>query len=220
MRRILRLSDRAILPAVTSAVLLLAGSGCSDSTSAKDRGKALYRNCLQCHQKDAGGSDLAQAPNLSGMGAWYLEAQIIKFRDGVRGAHPDDVEGLKMRPMARTLTSTDDIRVVAQYIGSLPPVAPKPTKAVNANPERGRALFQTTCVTCHGDKAQGNETMGAPRLAGHYDWYLVSQLNKFRSGIRGADPADTTGSQMRAMAMSLPDEQAVRVVAAYVSSLK
>lgn len=178
----------------------------------------MYTYCLQCHQSDGGGSQLAQAPNIAGMDGWYLESQLFKFRDGIRGAHPDDVEGLKMRPMVRTLGSTEDIRAVAAYVADLPPVDTKPT--LSADAERGRALYQTTCTTCHGDKGQGNQAMGAPGLAGRNDWYVASQLNKFRSGVRGTNPRDAGGSQMRAMAMTLPDEQAVRDVAVYVNTLK
>ena len=40
---------------------------------------------------------------IAGQAQWYLEAQLVKFKNGVRGAHPDDMEGSRMRPMARTL---------------------------------------------------------------------------------------------------------------------
>jgi hypothetical protein len=50
------------------------------------------------------------------------------------------------------------------------------------------------------------------------DWYLVRQLAS--SGrVRGTDPLDTTGGQMRAMVTTLTDEQAMRGVVAYVTSL-
>lgn len=211
-------SGRTIAHHIGLALLATAALGCSNETSSQERGKVLYGYCSQCHQQGGEGSQLAQAPNIAGLETWYLESQLFKFRDGLRGAHPDDVEGLKMRPMVRTLASTQDIQAVAAYVASLPPVDAEPT--LEADPERGRAVFQTTCVTCHGDKAQGNQAMGAPALAGRNDWYIVSQLDKFRSGVRGGNPADVTGTQMRAMALTLPDEQAIRDVAGYITSLK
>lgn len=39
-----------------------------------------------------------------------------------------------------------------------------------------------SCVSCHGDQGQGSET--APRLKGQYDWYIITSLEKFKSGER------------------------------------
>ena len=61
--------------------------------------------------------------------------------------------------------------------------------------------------------------LNAPSLLGQHDWYHVAQLNKFKDGIRGANPQDITGSQMRPMAMTLVNEQAVKDVVAYIQSL-
>jgi cytochrome c oxidase subunit 2 len=47
----------------------------------------------------------------------------------------------------------------------------------------------------------------------------MTQLNKFRSGVRGGNPADVKGSLMRAMSMTLPDEQAMKDVIAYIMTL-
>ena len=56
-------------------------------------------------------------------------------------------------------------------------------------------------VTAH--KAAGNPDLKAPRLAGTDDWYLATQLRKFRSGVRGASPKDMGGRLMRPMARTL-----------------
>ncbi|GIT06706.1 MAG: hypothetical protein CM1200mP30_03360 [Pseudomonadota bacterium] len=45
------------------------------------------------------------------------------------------------------------------------------------------------------------------------------QLKNFKAGIRGADPKDKYGMQMRPMAMTLADDQSIRDMAAYVSSM-
>jgi len=62
--------------------------------------------------------------------------------------------------------------------------------------------------------------LGAPRIAGVDDWYLATELRKFRSGVRGANPKDREGRLMRPMARGLADEDAVRNVVAYVETLK
>ncbi|MBI4005078.1 MAG: c-type cytochrome [Gammaproteobacteria bacterium] len=86
------------------------------------------------------------------------------------------------------------------------------------DPEKGRELFKI-CSACHGQNGEGNKDLNAPANGGQNEWYVIRQLKNFRAGIRGADPKDTFGIQMRPMAMSLPDDQAVEDVAAYVATL-
>jgi cytochrome c553 len=40
------------------------------------------------------------------------------------------------------------------------------------------------CITCHGDKGQGLQAQLAPKLAGQWDWYLLTQLKKMKAGER------------------------------------
>lgn len=84
--------------------------------------------------------------------------------------------------------------------------------------EQGKALYQA-CGSCHGASAQGNPAMQAPALAGQQQAYLERQLQYFKSAIRGADPKDTAGAQMKAMAATLPDDQAISAVSAYLAAL-
>jgi len=71
------------------------------------------------------------------------------------------------------------------------------------------------CQTCHGDKAQGNDAMGAPRLANIGYGYVVKQLTNFSQDKR--TPAGV-GAVMPGFAKAL-SEQDRRDVAAYVNSL-
>jgi cytochrome c oxidase subunit 2 len=59
----------------------------------------------------------------------------------------------------------------------------------------------------------------APTLAGASDWYLVTQLRAFRSGLRGMHEDDKGGKQMRPMSLLLPDEKAIEDVVTFVYSL-
>ena len=83
---------------------------------------------------------------------------------------------------------------------------------------RGKQEFRT-CVPCHGAHGGGNRDLGAPAIAGLPDWYLVTQLAKFKNGMRGTNPDDTTGAQMRAMSLTLADSSAMRDVIAFIRSL-
>jgi len=173
------------------------------------------RYCATCHGADGRGNEGVQAPRLAGMEDWYLRRQLENYRDGVRGAHPDDIEGLAMRPMAAGLTD-ESIQDIIDWVGAWEPVAAAPT--ISGDIAAGAALYQT-CATCHGPAAEGNEALGAPALAGQNDWYMAAQLGNFLAGYRGVHPSDVYGAQMRAMTTVLESEDDIRNVVAYINSL-
>lgn len=86
------------------------------------------------------------------------------------------------------------------------------------NAESGKTLYGT-CVACHGANGEGNAALLAPGLAGQSESYLVRQLWDFKNGRRGADTTDTAGAQMRPMALTLADGEAIADVSAYLASL-
>ena len=88
----------------------------------------------------------------------------------------------------------------------------------DAGLQAGAAAY-AVCASCHGEAAEGNAGLRAPRL-NHLDpAYIAAQLDKFRRGIRGGEGATAEAAQMVGMAGTLADEQAVLDVAAYVASL-
>jgi cytochrome c oxidase subunit 2 len=202
-------------------LLLAAGiglSGCRMGTAdAATRGQEVFETCVPCHNADGSGNASFGAPNIAGMKSWYVERELDKFRAGVRGTHFSDVEGMRMRPMALSLASDEDVKAVSRYVETLPPVTHP--SALPGDPQAGATLY-ATCAACHGDNGAGNPDMGAPRLAGVDDWYLAAELRKFKSGVRGTDPHDREGRLMRPMARGLADEEAIRNVVAYVKTLK
>ncbi len=197
------------------AAALAAGAGAAPTENA--RGAELYALCGSCHGAQGAGNELFGAPAIAGMGQWYLEAQLRKFQSGWRGGHPADIEGMRMRPMSRTLKSDEDLTAVAAYVAALPPTRPEPVLAAG-DPVKGQALF-TTCATCHGADAAGNQQLAAPALVSQNDWYLLRQIAKYKAGVRGFNPQDVPGLQMRGMSMVLADEQATRDVIAHIMTL-
>ena len=83
---------------------------------------------------------------------------------------------------------------------------------------KGKARY-AVCQACHGADGMGNKALNSPKIAGQEPWYLERQLKNFKAGIRGADSKDTYGMQMRPMALTLADDQSIRDMAAYVSSM-
>jgi cytochrome c oxidase subunit 2 len=193
-------------------------SGCRlGATDAATRGQEVFQTCVPCHNADGSGNAAIGAPNIAGMKDWYVQRELDKFRGGVRGLQFNDVEGMRMGPMALSLTSEDDVKAVAHYVESLPPV--RHTRSLPGDPQAGAALY-ATCAACHGDNGAGNQDLGAPRIAGIDDWYLAAELRKFKSGVRGANLKDREGRLMRPMARTLADDDAVRNVIAYIDTLK
>ena len=182
------------------------------------RGAELFENCTQCHGANGHGDALALAPAIAGLDTWYIESQLHLFRSGGRGDNPQDIPGLRMRPMSRSLHSDEDVKAVAAFVASLPP-AKEATSIEGGDAQRGSATYQTLCAQCHGADGKGNQALNAPPLRTLNHWYLVSALERYKAGIRGTDPANPNGPLMRGMAMALADDQAIRDVVAYISTL-
>ena len=181
------------------------------------RGKDLFDTCVPCHGADGGGNALLRAPVIAGLPTWYLEAQLTTFQAGHRGYSAFDTVGIRMKTMSWSLDLEGDIGSVAEYVASLA----KPARAaatVTGDAAAGQVSF-ALCASCHGADGSGSEVLRGPPLAGQADWYLLTQLKKFRSGERGTRPGDVWGGAMRPNAMAL-DDAAMANVISYIQTLK
>lgn len=52
---------------------------------------------------------------------------------------------------------------------------------------KGKTLYKT-CVQCHGEDGRGNPAEEAPKIAGQYDWYIVSSIEQFKAGVERKNP--------------------------------
>jgi cytochrome c oxidase subunit 2 len=174
-----------------------------------------YTFCTVCHGAEGNGNLAINAPKIAGIEPWYLKRQLQQFRAGARGTKSSDLPGMEMQPVGMQLDDPT-IEKVAAYIGTFSPKSPPPTVAGDA--KRGKSLY-VTCSGCHGSQGEGNAELKSPALAGQTDWYLVTQLERFRTGERGFMPEDEQGTQMRAASATLPDTAAVQDVVAYINTL-
>ena len=172
--------------------------------------------CANCHEVDGGGKAAVKAPALTNLQPWYIERQLKHFRKGIRGAHPQDVEGGMMAFNAKKL-SDELISELAVHIDQLPDASPTATLTGDAN--LGKDHFQNVCAACHGNNGRGNQALGAPSLVGIDDWYLLHSYEKFRAGIRGKHPDDSYGIQMVRIAPTLEDEDMAANVMTYLATL-
>ena len=211
MRRSRLAGRRALL-----ATAMVAGSALFASAAFCADGKSLYAACIACHGARGEGVAATGAPNIAGGAQWYVERQLKAFASGERGRQPGDTFGAAMGAAGVTLASDKERATVAAYVAALPPVQAV-ASAANAN---GRNYFNAICSACHGSNGLGNETLGAPRLAGVEPKYLERQLAAFKSGRRGGRDGDRLGAQMRAISAMLPDPRTEQDVIAYAASLK
>lgn len=83
-----------------------------------DQGRRYYATCAACHGADGRGIAATRAPRLQGMSDWYMARQLQHFRDGVRGGHPQDIDGTQMRLVAGMLVGDAAIVDTLAYINS------------------------------------------------------------------------------------------------------
>ncbi len=182
------------------------------------KGKAAYAVCAACHGANGMGNKALNAPQIAGQEPWYLERQLNNFKGGIRGAHPKDPYGMQMRPMALTLANDQAVSDMAAFLSSMP-VSKSSESTVKGDATAGKASYMI-CQTCHGPKGGGNKALNSPKLTGLQDWYIVRQLKNFKAGIRGTKSGDLFGMQMRPMAMTLANDEAINNVAAYIATFK
>jgi cytochrome c oxidase subunit 2 len=196
-------------------------------------GEALFANCALCHGAQGQGNEQTDGPKLTGRNADYLTRQLHNFKDGLRGYLPVDLPGSQMAAMSPILVDDAAIQNVVAYIQTLPDLAPPPTGSGPGRPYDWKSIYARTrlgeasrgemmylgCSGCHGLNAEGLAELGAPRLRGRQDWYLIRQIKYFRDGIRGAHPRDARGQEMAVMTRVMGSrDQVIYDVVAYINS--
>ena len=208
---------RLFVVGITLALGIMTAENASAAGDAT-KGKAAYAVCAACHGANGMGNKALNAPKIAGQEPWYLERQLKYFKGGIRGAHPKDPYGMQMRPMALILANDQAVSDMAAFLSSMP-VSKSSESTVKGDATAGKASYMI-CQTCHGPKGGGNKALNSPKLTGLQDWYIVRQLKNFKAGIRGTKSGDLFGMQMRPMAMTLANDEAINNVAAYIATFK
>lgn len=202
---------------VLSLLLLvpaLAAAQPAPAASAPDaaRGAPAWPMCGTCHGVRGEGMPSIGAPALGGQTAAYIDSQLRAYRADQRGLHPDDVQGNRMRLLAKTIPGDALVADIAAHVAALPPAGSD--GAVPGRAATGRKVYERHCATCHGAQGQGVPAQNAPRIAGLGDRYLLTQMQLLKAGQRG-------GPAVQAMApalVALRDERTMRDVIAWLAS--
>ena len=148
---------------------------------------AFANNCAGCH--GAGGQGAQGGfPTLADDDWLYggsLDAIQFTIKHGVRNGTDEEARGIAMpRFLADGLLTAAQVNDVAEHVLSL---SGRSTDAAAA--QRGAAVFAENCVSCHGEKGEGNRDMGAPRLADQVWLYggdkasIVRTVSYSRAGV-------------------------------------
>lgn len=83
-----------------------------------NKGRARWATCAACHGAEGQGIAATNAPRLQGMSDWYMATQLKNFRDGVRGAHPQDIYGGQMGLVSGMLRDDAAVGDILAYINT------------------------------------------------------------------------------------------------------
>lgn len=205
-----------------SLLLILMGQATSTIAGEIDieNGKDIHEVCATCHGEYSQGGKQGEYPRLAGLPAAYTEKQLLDFRT-------------RRRPNMPMVEHTDeselhdaDIKDIAAYIESiklpikLPPIDEKSydsyermvlaKKTFNVaraegDVEKGAALYNKECRSCHGEGGFGKPDKGVPFITSQFTEYLWRQVKLFLAKQRIHDTdspdeellADFTEEQLR-----------------------
>lgn len=176
---------------------------------ARAGGAAAFRiNCIQCHGSGAAGGK--GYPNLNDddwLWGGTLEQIHKTLENGIRFVGNPDTRDSQMPVFSDGILNPAQINDVADYVLKL---SGKNNDAAAA--ARGQQVFAENCVSCHGEKGEGNRDLGAPRLTDPI-WLL--------SGDKAAIVAQIGRPHMGVMPAwkGRLDENTIKQLAIYVHSL-
>jgi cytochrome c553 len=150
-------------------------------------GRAIYETCAACHLPEGWGSEDGTYPQIAGQHLNFILKQLLDIREGRR-------ENPVMYPFVqeRTIGGYQSLVDVVAYIAKLPmhPQHQKgPDNDLTVQYKNGEKLYKQNCATCHGARAEGNNSKRIPKLNGQHYPYMMRQIDHIKSGIRVVDPA-------------------------------
>ncbi len=214
---------------------LLMGTGCAllslfaHAAQALDLEKAkdIYGPCAACHGEFGAGGKKGEYPRIAGQSAKYIEQQLKAFQSRSR-------LNLPMFPYTKERELPDeDMKLVAAFLSEIElptqqPVFKESDDALTrllamekvmivpraeGDIEKGKAIFQKSCASCHGKTGMGRAMF--PRLVGQYTSYLKKQVDAY---LKAERPHDEDGAQEGVLYTLQAGE--IQDVLAYLTSIQ
>lgn len=149
---------------------------------------AFAVNCSQCHGLGAAGSKgYANLNDDEWLWGGTPEAIHRTITAGIRSGHPDARTGEMLAFGDQGVLRREEIADVVEYVLSLGGAS---TAAEAAS--RGKTVFMTNCIACHGEDARGKAELGAPDLSNRiwlYGGDRQTITDSVTHGRAGAMPA-------------------------------
>jgi cytochrome c oxidase cbb3-type subunit 3 len=169
-------------------------------------------NCAACHGRDGKGNsnypDLTDDDWIWGGGPEKIQETMTV---GVNSLHPKS-RASQMPAFGRDeMLERQQVLDVATYVKSLSDPAASTAENIGSV-DKGREVFQTTCVPCHGKDAKGNPEVGAPNLTDSH-WIYGGDLETIIETIHGGRQGHMPTWDERLS----PSE--IKVLALYVNAL-
>jgi cytochrome c553 len=138
-------------------------------------GKAIAEaKCSGCHGLNGGGA-APGIPHLAAQAPAYLLQSLYAYKEGIR-------HHAGLRDMTAQMSDAD-LRNVAAYFASLPPLTTKETQETMPSPYEKGKTAAVSCARCHGE--DGNSKIpGIPTLAGQQPIYFVAATQEYLHGMR------------------------------------
>ncbi|MDT8409173.1 MAG: c-type cytochrome [Wenzhouxiangellaceae bacterium] len=142
--------------------------------------------CVACHNED-GISHEPEVPTISGASAFYLENQLVLFKERQRPCVADTFESECAASaddhcaLAEKL-SKDEMTKVTEYYASLPFKAAD-QQVDQSLAEQGASIHEKNCARCHTD-AGSLALDDSGILAGQWKPYLIDQIKHYQTGER------------------------------------
>ncbi|CAN7705068.1 cytochrome-c oxidase, cbb3-type subunit III [Phyllobacterium sp. LjRoot231] len=178
----------------------------------REDGRTLFGdNCAACHGANARGNkgfpNIAESPML-----WGDDPQTVlqTVTDGINGADPNTRVSQMLAFGRDGMLTQEQVSLLAGFVTSLS----DPAMVTDKNKEdiaKGKDLFVTNCVACHGKDAKGLVESGAPNLSDQYWIYGGSRGDIYQtifSGRQGHMPswgARLTPAQIKIITLYLLD---------------
>jgi cytochrome c oxidase cbb3-type subunit III len=173
-------------------------------------GSSIFKvNCVQCHGSGAAGGP--GYPNLND-DSWIWggkpEQVQLTIAHGVRADNDPDTRNNMMPAFGKdNLLAFGQISQVANHVFKLAGLEHDTTLAT-----AGATVFTENCASCHGEKGEGNQDLGAPQLNdaiwlyGNTPELIIAQIKVPRHGMMPSWQArlsDSKIKQLTAYVMSL-----------------
>lgn len=164
-----------------------------------EKAKEIYGPCAGCHGEFGSGGKKGEYPRIAGQLAKYMELQLKAFQKRVRVNIP-------MVPYTEERELSDaDMKEVSVYLAQIELPTRQPVfkdsddaltrlltmekvmivPRAEGDIEKGQALFQKNCASCHGKTGKGRGMF--PRLVGQYTSYLKKQVDAYLKAERPHD---------------------------------